>query len=512
MQKEYDSIKELEELISTKYQRLVEETIDIEKKENIRKKAIEMTKKHFDIYTISPDELLEILKIIDGNMAPSREEIFSKQNTYKNQTISNSKNMRYQKAKEFLNSKRHLIELFALAKSEAFTIKENRAELDRFSNILSKIKEGKIIDPEMSIDEIMPIIEQYFPQDEQMGLLIDITKSISELQSDILNQVQKEQAEKIEVKEEPVHEQIESLETNTPEEIKIDSLEQEEKEEEIEEQPVEEEVIEEKQENQGIIQFDEETYEQIKEKVFEEEPTFNNKTTNRIITHYVGPFLSGNIPLEEIKEILPYKEYFKQFASEVIKKHIENIDECRKENPEKAEDKETLQSIINETYTKMIELYNEGFTEEEKEIGIEQEETNNKMPVIFTGSGKRFKKSIKNLASDKKSREEIETTIENLRYGYTQGKPLLSNKDTGGLQVKGRNFKVIYKEFDGHIILHDVVKKADLNGYINVSEEEVKDLESKIKSNGKESMELESDGETLFDEIMTDLGKDKINE
>ena len=119
MQKEYDSIKELEVLISTKYQRLVEETIDIEKKENIRKKAIEMTKKHFDIYTISPDELLEILKIIDGNMAPSREEIFSKQNTYNNQIITNSNNNRSQKAKEFLLSKKHLIELFASARSES---------------------------------------------------------------------------------------------------------------------------------------------------------------------------------------------------------------------------------------------------------------------------------------------------------------------------------------------------------------------------------------------------------
>ena len=568
MQKEYDSIKEFEELLSTKYKKLEEETITKEKTENIRRKVNEMTRNNFDIYTISPDKLFEILKEIDGDMAPTREEIFSKQNTYNNQIITNSNNNRYQKAKEFLLSTKHLIELFASARSESFAIRENRAELERFSNILSKIREGKIIDPEMSIDEIMPIIEQYFPQDEQMGLLIDITKSISELQSDILNQVQKEQSEKIEVKEEPVHEQIESLETNTPEEIKyVDQKIKETLIKLLEDEPqtnlerigigpnfeiidpdkyyayrnmiddiwqsaygkgykngkskpaptrqrTEEDMkdIEEKQENQGIIQFDEETYEQIKEKVFEEEPTFNNKTTNRIITHYVGPFLSGDIPLEEIKEILPYKEYFKQFASEVIKKHIENIDECRKENPEKAEDKETLQSIINETYTKMIELYNEGFTEEEKEMGIEQEETHNKMPVIFTGSGKRFKKSIKNLASDKKSREEIETTIENLRYGYTQGKPLLSNKDTGGLQVKGRNFKVIYKEFDGHIILHDVVKKADLNGYINVNEEEVKDLESKIKSNGKESMELESDGETLFDEIMTDLGKDKINE
>lgn len=580
MQKEYDSIKELEELISTKYQRLVEETIDIEKKESIRKKAIEMTKKHFDIYTISPDELLEILKIIDGNMAPTREEIFSKQNTYNNQIITNSNNNRYQKAKEFLLSKKHLIELFASARSESFAIRENRAELERFSNILSKISGGKVINPEISIDELLPIIEQYFPQADQMVLLTDITKSTTELQMDLINSQQKEpveaKKEPVEVKKEPTNEQIESLETKSPEEVKyVDQKIKETLIKLLEDEPqtnlerigigpnfeiidpdkyyayrnmiddiwqsaygkgykngkskpvptrqrTEEDMkdMEEKQDDSPVTKFDQEKYEQIRKKVFDEMPT--NNTGYRIADAYVEPYLNGEMSLEEIKEVLQYYEdHFKQFISELLKKDIEKIDKYRSENQDNKKDneennekdKKSANSKIDETYTKMIELFNEGFSDEDKEIEEKEaeEENSNKLAVVFTGSGNKFKKALKGLATDKKSREEIEDTIEKLRDGYTRGKPLQA-KETGGLLIKGRTFKVLYKEFAGHLILHDIVKKADLNGYSNVTNNEVKEVESKIKSNGKESMELESDGEIIIDEIISDLGKGKTNE
>ena len=497
MENSYDLILEFERLLSNQIRKLNDENERVTAEESLKRQINELLRNpnpEDELFSKEPEEIQSLCeRVFAQGKSPDLSKIRDIKFSYMKPIFRQRQTDRYKEAKKEVERIFSVLRSYTIRPSRMGLVDSNNERIDAINNSLDYFSDGKVIKLISDLQLINPIIDEIYPSDKKIPLVVDILKSNNDMAKKLIAEQQQLASQ--------LHQQQELNEVEvTLEEMTDVSIDTPSSEEELQVVEVEEPIATAEERMDVAIETvdqnshsEEETLETINltDEQLEFFTTVSNEVSKRIkelkiyqptrdrIGNYIGYYKDRLMSIDEIRIALSNKKHYEVFLLSLLSLHISNIIEESElativRNEGNPKDEKDAMEEIDKDFAELKRIYEDKYKPLCEEIltGDKQNSTNlditpQQLSVIFVDYGKPFEKSMKKLSGNPDS---VSKVIKSLSEGHTStSNPYYINGGKSGFYLKGSDVKVLYKRYGEHVIIHSVCDTNNLNTIGTVS-------------------------------------------